>query len=206
MARPIEFNRERARDKALALFWRKGFLGTSLTELTAATNLSRSSFYAAFGDKRALYVECLDLFAERTRQILLDARETSPPIDALETFFTHSFEGPAASRDAWGCMMVNTVLEAAGVDEGLRSHASGLLDRMHAVFSDVLLSSGLSRAEANKWADILMTLNEGFRVEGRRRVPPDRRRAQVHTMIEMLRLATATSIPEITTNEARRTP
>jgi TetR/AcrR family transcriptional repressor of nem operon len=197
MARPVEFDRAKARDRALALFWRKGYLATSLADLTAATGLSRSSFYASFGEKRALFIECLDLFAERTRQLLLDARTTMPPVDAIEHFFAHSFDGVGAVRDTWGCMMVNTVLEAAGVDDGLRSRASDLLQRMNALFVDTLVAAGLPLSDAEIWADIIMTLNEGLRVESRRRVPGDRRRVQVRTMIGMLRVAIATSSPHI---------
>ena len=49
--------------------------------------ISRSSFYAAFGDKRALFLECLDLFAERTLNFLTTTLETNSPLDGLKRFF-----------------------------------------------------------------------------------------------------------------------
>lgn len=193
MARPIEFDRAKARDRALSLFWRKGYQATSLTDLVAATGLSRSSFYASFGDKRTLFLECLDVFAERTRQLLLDARNAMAPVDAIQHFFAHSFDGDGAVRDAWGCMMVNTVLEAAGVEDALRSRASDLLEKMNALFIDTLVDAGLPHFEAKAWADIVMTLNEGLRVQSRRRVPRGRRREQVRTIIGMLHASIAAS-------------
>ncbi|MFM8354230.1 MAG: TetR/AcrR family transcriptional regulator, partial [Gammaproteobacteria bacterium] len=56
MSRPIEFDRSKALDKAVALFWRKGYQATSLTDLLAAKQIGRSSFYAAFTDKRSLFL------------------------------------------------------------------------------------------------------------------------------------------------------
>lgn len=85
MARQIEFNRIlAARDKALVLFWRKGYQATSLADLLAAMEIGRSSFYAAFGDKRTR-LECLDLFAARTGAAVQRTR-TLPPRRAAGFF------------------------------------------------------------------------------------------------------------------------
>ena len=54
MARPLEFNRSQATNQALVLFWRKGYQASSLADLLAAMGIARSSFYAAFTDKRTL--------------------------------------------------------------------------------------------------------------------------------------------------------
>lgn len=58
--RPLGFAPEVALEEALGVFWRRGFEGASMTELTAAMGLSKPSLYAAFGDKEALYLKCLD--------------------------------------------------------------------------------------------------------------------------------------------------
>ncbi len=54
MARPIEFDHHQALDKALLLFWRKGYQATSLADLVEFMGISRSSSYSAFQDKRSL--------------------------------------------------------------------------------------------------------------------------------------------------------
>jgi len=82
MGRPLEFDRTRAVNKALVLFWRKGYQASSLADLLAAMGIGRSSFYAAFTDKRSLYFECLDLFAARTLELLQRARVEMPPVNA----------------------------------------------------------------------------------------------------------------------------
>jgi len=55
MARPIEFDREEVLQKAIGVFWQKGYSATSIKNLVEATGLQPGSIYAAFGDKRGLF-------------------------------------------------------------------------------------------------------------------------------------------------------
>ena len=60
MGRPRAFDINGALDRALQVFWRKGYEGASLSDLTKAVGVNRPSLYAAFGDKRALFRKALD--------------------------------------------------------------------------------------------------------------------------------------------------
>ena len=62
MGRPREFDVDEALAKALHLFWRKGFEGTSMTDLTDAMGIARPSLYAAFGNKEELFRKALDSY------------------------------------------------------------------------------------------------------------------------------------------------
>jgi len=62
--RPRKFDINEALDKALVVFWQRGFEGTSLSDLTEAMGINRSSLYAAFGDKETLFRRALDRYAE----------------------------------------------------------------------------------------------------------------------------------------------
>jgi len=186
MARPLEFDRSTARDRALLLFWSKGYQAASLTDLLRAMEISRSSFYATFRDKRSLYVECMDVFARRTREILLRARSDNAPIDALRKFFDYTVTGQREPRASWGCMLVNTVLETAGVDDDLSGQASALLERMQADFVQCLLDAGLAPNRATEFASFLMTFNEGVRVSSRRKVPPNQQLSDIDTTFRLL--------------------
>ncbi|MEA2965178.1 MAG: TetR/AcrR family transcriptional regulator, transcriptional repressor for nem operon, partial [Alphaproteobacteria bacterium] len=59
MARPREFDRDEALERAMSVFWSKGFAATSTSDLVEAMQIGRQSMYDSFGDKRALYLEAL---------------------------------------------------------------------------------------------------------------------------------------------------
>ncbi len=191
MARPLEFNRSHATNKALILFWRKGYQASSLADLLAAMDIGRSSFYAAFADKRSLYIVCLDLFAERALDLLQRARVELPPVDALQRFFERNFAGARRTEGHWGCMLVNTVLEMAGVDEELVARASQHLDAMQRVFQACLEDAGAAPARADELAAMLMLFNEGIRVSSRRRLPDAQHLQPIDTTFRLIRSAIA---------------
>jgi AcrR family transcriptional regulator len=71
MARPREFDEQKVLDRAMALFWEKGFQATSFDDLVEVTGLGRGSLAAAFGDKEQLFTRVLDHYIEkRTEQVL----------------------------------------------------------------------------------------------------------------------------------------
>jgi len=194
MGRPLEFDRTRAVNKALVLFWRKGYQASSLADLLAAMGIGRSSFYAAFTDKRSLYFECLDLFAARTLELLQRARVEMPPVNALQSFFERNFIGVPGTRGAgshWGCMLVNTVLEMAGVDDELAARASDHLGEMQRIFQHCLQDAGAAPPQAEELAALLMLVNEGIRVSSRRRLPDAQHLHPIATTFRLIRSAIA---------------
>src|SRR5688572_21010672 len=62
--RPRAFDADKALDRALKVFWRKGYEGASLPDLTRAMGINRPSLYAAFGNKESLFRKALDRYAE----------------------------------------------------------------------------------------------------------------------------------------------
>ena len=193
MSRPIEFDRPKAVNRALVLFWRKGYQATSLTDMLETMDIGRSSFYAAFKDKRIFYIECLDLFADRTLHLLQNARSEKPPVEALENFFQRNFMGMRGIgvKKNWGCMLVNTVLEMSGVDDELSEHASHHLNTMELTFRDLLEEAGALPLQAQELAAMLMLFNEGIRVSSRRRLPDQQHLQTIDTTFRLIRSALA---------------
>src|SRR5262245_59406118 len=62
--RPREFDTDQALDRALEVFWRKGYEGASISELTEAMGINRPSLYAAFGNKEELFRKALDRYVQ----------------------------------------------------------------------------------------------------------------------------------------------
>lgn len=194
MARPLEFDRSKAVNRALLLFWRQGYQATSLADLLAAMGIGRSSFYAAFGDKRSLFLECMDLFSARNHEMLQRARARMPPLDVLQSFFEGKLVGGRSAvpeRRSWGCMQVNTVLEMAGVDDELSARASHNLSRLQRYFQACLEDAGAAPARAEELAAMLMLFNEGIRVSSRRRLPDAELQKSVATTFQLIRSALA---------------
>lgn len=192
MARPLEFDRDAALDRAMRVFWRQGYQAASLPDLLTDMGISRSSLYAAFGDKRGLMLECVDLFARRTLQILARARAANPPLEALRGFFDRSVIEPPGGQSEWGCLLVNTVLELAEVDDGISAHAGARLAEVEAGFADCLRDAGCAADQARDLAAFLMLVNQGLRVSSRRDLPLQARRDQIATTFRVLSAAIPT--------------
>jgi TetR/AcrR family transcriptional repressor of nem operon len=117
-----------------------------------------------------------------------------PPLDALQDFFERNFtggRGAGAVRGHWGCMLVNTVLEMAGVDDDLAARASHQLGEMQRFFQDCLQDAGAAPARAGELAAMLMLLNEGIRVSSRRRLPDAQHLQPIATTFGLVRSALA---------------
>lgn len=148
----------------MLLFWRQGYTATSLTRLLEVMGISRSSFYAAYGDKRSLFIEALTLFADRTLAILDSQMKHSRPFETVKRFFDKTtFDIPRWRRES-GCMMVNTILELADVDHELSSLAAEKLADIEAALSNIFAETS---RQPDQISSIVMTLNKGVRVSSR---------------------------------------
>lgn len=194
MARPVQFDREQAREAAMKLFWCQGYVATSLSQLLAAMNIGRSSFYAAYGDKRSLFIEVLHLFSERTRQMLLDAWDETESLEAIRTFFYATLLEAPRSRAGRGCMMVNTILELADIDAELSALAARELALVEVVFErcfERAQQAGRYPTDrsARDLAAHVMLLNQGLRVASRERLPRNELQSRVDTALSLLGLS-----------------
>ena len=128
MGRPRKFEDEAVLGAAMALFREKGFGGTSVRDLEAATTLKAASLYNAFGNKNALFAAAMDHHCTIVVRDRID-RHLRPGLglDGLRAFFASTYApDPAAEH---GCLLINTAVEYDGVDDVARAHLrSGLLE------------------------------------------------------------------------------
>ena len=89
----------------------------------------------------------------------------------------------------WGCMLVNTVVEMAGVDDDLSKRASHHLNKMELDFRDLLEEAGALPQQAQELAAILMLFNEGIRVSSRRRLTDEQHLQTIDTTFRLIRSA-----------------
>lgn len=113
--RPRAFDRDKALEIAMRMFWRHGYEGTSIAELAKAVGINHPSLYAAFGSKESLFREAVEQYATRVAapafQTLWEISDTREAVAAflraLARQFTH---GPATRR---GCMIAGGELACA---------------------------------------------------------------------------------------------
>jgi TetR/AcrR family transcriptional repressor of nem operon len=153
MARPREFDRDAALEKALRVFWAKGFAATSTDDLREVMGIGRQSLYGAFGDKRKLYLEALNTYQRRTTSGHLRRLSEGDPIEGIESLLA----GVVAEDDeerALGCMGVGSVGEFGVTDAELNERRK--------VFGE-LLSRGITARirEGQQQGHISQTLDPG---------------------------------------------
>jgi TetR/AcrR family transcriptional repressor of nem operon len=165
MARPREFDAYAALERATRLFWTKGFEQTSLDDLCAATGLGRSSLYAAFGDKRALYLQALAHYEERSLARIATAFEGRTLRQGLEAFLAALIEDIAAGPGRSGCFIGNCAAELARLDRTAAARVRASLGRIEAAFRQVLEQHRVPDAQA--LARFLTAGIQGLRLVGK---------------------------------------
>src|ERR1043165_7064693 len=119
--RPRRYDPQVALARAAEKFWQAGYAGTSLDDLVAATGMNRPSLYAAFGDKRDLYLKTLEYYRDESRALARAALADDPPLRVLlKRFYDKALElyltdGPR------GCYSIGTAATVAAVDDGVRA-------------------------------------------------------------------------------------
>jgi TetR/AcrR family transcriptional repressor of nem operon len=178
MARPREFEVETALERAMQAFWAKGFKATSLDDLCAATGLSRSSLYAAFGGKRALLHRSLDRYEEQGVARIAAALARPVPVrEAIAAFVSDLIDGIVAGPGRRGCFIGNCAAELARGDRVTAARVRHSLERIEGLFRDAL-ARGQARGEIAASVDVdviarfLVAGIQGLRLVGK--ANPDR--------------------------------
>jgi AcrR family transcriptional regulator len=120
LGRPRAFDVNQALERALMVFWRKGYEGASLPELTKAMGINRPSLYAAFGNKEALFKKALDRYAEGPAAFLYEALNEPSARAVAECLLCGAVELLTNPRNPRGCLMVQGALACGDAAESVR--------------------------------------------------------------------------------------
>ncbi|WP_214318387.1 TetR/AcrR family transcriptional regulator [Nonomuraea sediminis] len=147
MARPRQFDEDRAVEAAMRAFWDAGYEATSTADLCAATGLGRSSIYNTFASKHDLFERALRHYMTGKNAELADILDGEAPArQKVRTLLWQAIE------DARGCLVVNTLVELAPRDPVV----AGMLQRDHEVRLTALtaaIESGIRAGEIDRGKD-----------------------------------------------------
>src|SRR5258706_12895425 len=131
MARPGEFDRGEALERATGVFWAKGYASTSTDDLLTAMGIGRQSLYNAFQDKRALYLEALEKYQRTsTAGHLQRLNGAASPIAGVEGLLSGLISDTDDIR-ALGCMGVGAICEFGSTDPDIAALRSKVSPAFH---------------------------------------------------------------------------
>ena len=178
MGRPREFDPDVTLERAMQVFWAKGFEAASLDDLCASTGLGRSSLYAAYGGKQALYLSALARYeAAALERIAAALSSRTSPIEGIALFVERVIDDIVAGPGRRGCFIGNCAAELARQDKTVAARVRQSLEHVQNAFRDALVAAR-DTGQLDKHADIdalaafLMSGIQGLRLVGK--AHPDR--------------------------------
>ena len=130
--RPRAFDIDQALDRAVEVFWRKGYEGTSLSDLTEAMGINRPSLYAAFGDKQALFSKVIDRYTNSQAGYITAALAALTAREAVERLLYRTADQMCAGKHPAGCLLVQGALASGDEAESVRRELAMRRDQARA--------------------------------------------------------------------------
>jgi len=171
--RPRAFDRDLALQRAMEVFWSKGFDNASMADLTAAMSINSPSLYAAFGSKEELFRAALRLYGETEGTEIWEVLETAPTAKQAITGFLRatalSFSQPGKPA---GCLIVLSAIHASdsndGVCEELRRIRAENVDTLRRRLDRAVAAGELpAMADTASVAVFYMTVQQGMSIQAR---------------------------------------
>ncbi|HEX7767977.1 MAG TPA: TetR/AcrR family transcriptional regulator [Nitrospira sp.] len=168
MPRPKEFNPDAALEKAMQVFWHKGYEATSMEDLLTAMDINRGSLYATFGDKYELFLKAMDRYCSGggIGSGISILKQPGPALPLIRRFIDHLLEFGLSDPLRRGCMITNTIMELAPHEKDIAKRVAGRLLLAEEAFFH-LLTRAQEEGELDKGKDpralarVLVTMIQG---------------------------------------------
>jgi TetR/AcrR family transcriptional repressor of nem operon len=189
--RPRSFDVEAAVERAMGVFWSRGYHATALPDLLRATKLSRGSLYAAFGDKHSLFLRALDRYiADALARIDMELAPQREPVDGLRAYLAGYVERTSGANGRRGCLLVATAMELVGHDADVDRRVASFFKAMEARLADALSRANSAGrlavgVEPSSAARILVCFVEGLRVVGKTAPPRSTSQATAEALLDL---------------------
>ncbi len=126
MGRPLSFDRQAALDQAMRLFWRHGYEGTSINHLTTALGITPPSIYTAFGDKKGLFLEAVNLYLTGPAAAGETAGSDATAREFVEGFLRNSAIRFTGSDTPAGCLVASAAISCSASAADVRGELTAI--------------------------------------------------------------------------------
>lgn len=174
LGRPRKFNYDEALVQAMFVFWKNGYEGASLRDLTSAMGISGPSLYAAFGDKRQLYLKAIDRYCDADECAPLIAFEANENIRAAIHGFLSEIIHSATEHESGvkGCFLASSVVTTVGQVTGVAERVEAAIEdtekRLAARFNKEIAKGTLpTDFPSRERAALLYDMRQGYMFRGR---------------------------------------
>jgi TetR/AcrR family transcriptional repressor of nem operon len=134
MARPKEFDPERALARAMNLFWRLGYENASLEALMKEMGIARQSLYDTFGDKRALYLKAIAHYRDQTNNQMQKMLNETPFVEDGFAALLYGLAAETRDQHERGCLLLSANLQRDPKDAVVRDFLRDNQARVEAIF------------------------------------------------------------------------
>jgi AcrR family transcriptional regulator len=192
MSRKASFDRQVALNKAVELFWSRGYYASSMKHIEEALDMRPGSIYATFGSKGGLFAEALEAYASTASDDFGQAiAESSSIVEGLKCYLRSFAEPCNGHTSAQACMLIKTLLEVNAEDVVLRDRVQAMLAAFEKRLCKVLEEAkaiGELRAEVNcpRLARLLQTQIIGLRAFAERNVSKEQIAAVADDMASLI--------------------
>ena len=193
MSRAAAFDPVIALGQVTDLFSSKGYTETSMEDIVRTTGVSRYGLYGTFGNKRELFEQALEQYAERMgKRSYLRLLEPGASLDHIRVIFDERIEDMFCGDENKGCLFIHTAMELAPQDEELRGVLQRFMKRMSKAFA-IGIDSAKGRGEVaedidvDSAGDMLTSTMFGLAVLGRTGFPKETLEGIVENTLDALR-------------------
>lgn len=168
-----DFDVDDAVDRAMKVFWAKGYEATSISDLVKAMEINKGSLYNAFGSKKDLFTRAFLKYDVENRQATIRQLEAmDDPVRAIEVLFDGLIAESLDDAERKGCLLVNTALDLPNQPQDIRDMVTSALDGFEAFFERRIRDGQKigripASIDAKEAARALLTLVVGLRVLAR---------------------------------------
>ena len=182
--RPRSFDTDEVLARARDAFWRYGYAGTSMDQLSAATGLHKPSLYGAFGDKKKLYLAALDNYLADVRAEFAEAFAKAELFDSLYAVTERSIDKFLRGKsDGSGCFMMATAMPEASEDPDISKVVRESMESLEHAFLRRLqraVEEGQIPASADPRTLTMILVANHYEIAGRARAGYSRAELREH--------------------------